>query len=65
MMVNHNNSSLGEAFTYTEKSLQTRLEHASFPNHPVARGDVAEEAWGDFLRCFFTFALQSWFRFCD
>ena len=51
-MANCNNYRLREAFTYNEKSLQTRLEHALFPNHPVAKGDVAEEAWRDFLRCF-------------
>lgn len=39
-----------EAFIYTEKSLQARLAHAFFPDHPVAKGDIAESAWRDFLR---------------
>lgn len=37
-----------EAFIYTEKSLQARLDHAFFPDHPVAKGDIAENAWRDF-----------------
>ena len=40
---------LSEGFKYTEKSLQAKLESANFPDHPVAKGDVSEDAWRDLL----------------
>lgn len=45
-------TTLREAFRYTEKSLQTKLESAEFPAHPVAKGDVSEDAWRDLLSHF-------------
>ena len=49
-MTRHNQQkNLQDAFIYTEKSLQAKLEHAFFPDHPVAKGDVAEDAWRKFL----------------
>ena len=49
-MNSHTGSTLREAFMYTEKSLQAKLESANFPDHPVAKGDVSEDAWRDLLR---------------
>lgn len=41
---------LSEAFKYSEKSLQIKLRSAEFPEHPVAKGDVAEDTWRDLLK---------------
>ena len=43
------NWDLKKAFINIEKSLQVKLDHAFFPDHPVAKGDVAEHAWRSFL----------------
>ena len=50
MMNNVKTASLNEAFVYIEKALQAKLDSASFPDHPVAKGDVSEDAWRDLLR---------------
>lgn len=42
--------SLHEAFCYIEKSLQTKLESACFPDHPTAKGDISENAWREVLK---------------
>ena len=49
MMDTNKDSTLFEAFRYTEKYLQAKLESAEFPNHPVAKGDVSEDAWREFI----------------
>ena len=62
-MMNNNKTSLYEAFRYIEKSLQVRLESANFPDHPVAKGDVSEDAWRELLRRFLPsrFSIESGF----
>lgn len=42
--------SLQDAFSYIEKSLQTKLESACFPDHPTAKGDISENAWKEVLK---------------
>ena len=59
----HKGTTLREAFIYTEKSLQAKLESANFPDHPVAKGDVSEDAWRELLRRFLPsrFSVESGF----
>ena len=45
-------TTLREAFRYTEKSLQAKLQSADFPDHPTAKGDVSEDAWRELLSHF-------------
>ena len=40
---------LSEALKYSEKSLQIKLNSAEFPEHPVAKGDIAEDTWRTLL----------------
>ena len=56
-------TTLREAFIYTEKSLQAKLKSANFPDHPVAKGDVSEDAWRELLRRFLPsrFSVESGF----
>ena len=58
-----NNASLSEAFVYIERALQAKLESANFPDHPVAKGDVLEDAWRDLLRRYLPsrFSIESGF----
>ena len=59
----NNKTTLHEAFIYTEKSLKAKLESANFPDHPVAKGDVSEDAWRELLRRFLPsrFSVESGF----
>ena len=61
--MNNNKTTLSEAFRHIEKSLQVKLEGANFPDHPVAKGDVSEDAWRELLRRFLPsrFSVESGF----
>ena len=50
--MNKGDATLRQAFIYSENSLRAKLESADFPDHPVAKGDVSEDAWRDFLKRF-------------